>query len=169
MKTNQVYLGLGSNLGNREQYLLQAMKLLEDNKQIRIKKVSSIYETAPIGYLDQGAFLNMVVEIETTLAPLDLLEQTSKVENTLNRKREIHWGPRTMDVDILLYNQELICEDTLIVPHPRMAERAFVLIPLLEIAPTLTFPGTGKKINQLLSSCQGGEGVHLKKAFTMIK
>lgn len=119
--------------------------------------------------MNQGAFLNMVAEIETTLAPLDLLEQTSKIENTLDRKREIHWGPRTIDVDILLFNQEIIHEDRLIIPHPRMEERAFVLIPLMEIAPELSFPGKGKKIKELLSCCPGREGVRLKKAFTVIK
>ncbi len=165
---NQVYLGLGSNMGDREQYLLQAIGLLEESKNIKIKNVSSIYETAPIGYLDQGAFLNMAVEIETPLAPLPLLEQTSRIENTLNRKREIHWGPRTIDVDLLLFNQEIIHEEKLTVPHPRMAERAFVLVPLMEIAPELYLPGKGK-IKELLSCCPGKEGVLLKNAFPVIK
>lgn len=169
MEMNQVFLGLGSNLGNRENYLLQAIRLLEGIKEIRVKKVSSIYETAPIGYINQGAFLNMAIEIETSLQPLELLEQTSNIENTLERKREIHWGPRTIDVDILLFNEETINEEKLTIPHPRMEERAFVLIPLAEIAPDFPFPGKGQKIRELLSNCPGKEGVHLKIGFTVIK
>jgi len=164
MKKNRVYLGLGSNLGDREYYLLQAIRLLNKHKDIHVNRVSSIYETAPVGYVNQGPFLNMVAEIETSLNPLDLLEQTLRIENTLDRKREIHWGPRTIDVDILLYNQEIIHEKNLIIPHPRMMERAFVLIPLVEIAPELSVPGKDIKMKDLLSSCPGKEGVLLKKS-----
>lgn len=131
------YIGLGSNLGNRERYLLSALEKLKKDAQIVIKKVSSIYETAPVGVVDQPLFLNMVIEIETAYSPIELLNCLQVIENGCKRKRERKWGPRTLDLDILLFNQENMKSERLEIPHPRMAERAFVLIPLYEINPAL--------------------------------
>ncbi|MBO1628132.1 2-amino-4-hydroxy-6-hydroxymethyldihydropteridine diphosphokinase [Bacillus arachidis] len=130
---NDVYVSLGSNIGDRYAYLLEAIELLNKNPYIQVKDVSSVYETDPVGYTDQNRFLNLVIKISTNLLPQELLKITQKVEVDLGRKREIRWGPRTIDLDILLYNQENIEAENLIVPHPRMFERAFVIVPLLEI------------------------------------
>ena len=131
---NKVYLSLGTNIGDREQNLKFAVQLLKSNPAVCINVVSSIYETAPIGYTDQPAFLNIALEITTTYSALDTLQLCQSVENELGRVREIRWGPRIIDLDILLYNNDNIEVENLTVPHPRMFERAFVLVPLLEIA-----------------------------------
>ncbi|MCI0767596.1 2-amino-4-hydroxy-6-hydroxymethyldihydropteridine diphosphokinase [Bacillus sp. TL12] len=130
---NIAYVALGSNIGDRYAYLSQAIEMLNKNPHIRVEDVSSVYETDPVGYTEQNRFLNLVIKISTNLLPQELLKVTQKVENGLGRKREIRWGPRTVDLDILLYNQENIEAENLIVPHPRMFERAFVIVPLLEI------------------------------------
>ncbi|PFJ51801.1 2-amino-4-hydroxy-6-hydroxymethyldihydropteridine diphosphokinase [Bacillus cereus] len=130
---NIAYIALGSNIGERYTYLTEAIKFLNKNPYIHVDDVSSVYETEPVGYTDQSCFLNLVIKISTNLSPQELLQVTQKVENGLGRKREIRWGPRTIDLDILLYNQENIEAENLIVPHPRMFERAFVIVPLLEI------------------------------------
>ena len=137
---NIAYLALGTNIEPREEYLDEAIRMLEENTSITIKKKSSIYETAPVGYTDQADFLNMVIEVETSLSSIELLEFCQEVELDLGRKREIRFGPRTIDLDILIYNQENSTIERLIIPHPRMHERAFVLVPLEEIAPNLVIP-----------------------------
>lgn len=134
---NTAYLSLGSNMGDREKNLFSAIVQLQKNKQIRIVKFSSIYETEPVGYLNQNQFLNAVIQVSTSLSPQELLKVCLKIEEKLGRKRKIRWGPRIIDLDILLYNQENIETEDLIIPHPRMFERAFVMIPLLEIEPNL--------------------------------
>lgn len=131
---NSVYLSLGTNIGQREENLKKAVQLLNDNKEIVIEKVSSIYETAPVGFVDQPSFLNIALYVKTNLTPMDMLSLCRSIEHTLGRVRDIRWGPRIIDLDILLYNDENIETDVLTVPHPRMFERAFVLVPLLEIA-----------------------------------
>lgn len=128
-----VYISLGTNMGDRENYLNEAIEELKHHPSIQLQSVSSIYETDPVGYIDQPNFLNLVVKIFTNLSPQELLEVTQSIENQLGRKREVRWGPRTIDLDILLYNQENIETDQLRIPHPRMFERSFVLIPLKEI------------------------------------
>ncbi|WP_020062126.1 2-amino-4-hydroxy-6-hydroxymethyldihydropteridine diphosphokinase [Bacillus sp. 123MFChir2] len=128
-----VYIALGSNMGDRHTYLSQAIELLQAHPAIEIEDVSSVYETDPVGYTEQEQFLNLVIKVSTNLLPQELLMVTQKVENELGRKREIKWGPRTIDLDILLYNHENIEAENLIVPHPRMFERAFVIVPLMEI------------------------------------
>ena len=130
----QAYLGLGSNIGDRKQQLLKAIDLIGNIKGIKVTKQSSIYETAPIGYTDQPNFLNLCLEIETELSPQQLLKHCLDIEQQLHRVREIRWGPRTLDIDILLYSDNIIETDNLSIPHPRMQERAFVLIPLNDIA-----------------------------------
>ncbi len=130
---NNVYLSLGSNIDDREQYLYDAYHLIKSDNRVYEIKRSSIYETEPVGYLDQESFLNMAIYIKTDYSPFEVLDLCASVEKTLNRKRLIRWGPRTIDVDILLFNEEIIKEADLIIPHERMLERAFVLVPLKEI------------------------------------
>ena len=141
---NGAFISIGSNIGARNVYLEEAVQALNERLDTTVEKVSSIYETAPVGYTDQADFLNIVVLIQTTLSAEDLLAACQQIEQNLGRERTIRWGPRTVDLDILLYNEEEIATETLIVPHPRMAERAFVLIPLLEIAPGIVDPVSGK-------------------------
>lgn len=133
------YLSLGSNLGDRLGYLTQAVRKLNTGGTT-VTKVSSVYETAPWGKLDQPAFLNIAAAVETELAATELLHHVLQVEKDLGRVRIERWGPRTVDIDILLYGTETIQTLELELPHPRMAERAFVLVPLLEIAPELPYP-----------------------------
>lgn len=146
----QAYLGLGSNIGDRKQQLLKAIDLIGNIKGIKVTKQSSIYETAPIGYTDQPNFLNLCLEIETELSPQQLLKHCLDIEQQLHRVREIRWGPRTLDIDILLYSDNVIETDNLSIPHPRMQERAFVLIPLNDIASDKKDPRLNQKIHDLV-------------------
>ncbi|MCW9136341.1 2-amino-4-hydroxy-6-hydroxymethyldihydropteridine diphosphokinase [Staphylococcus haemolyticus] len=146
----QAYLGLGSNIGDRKQQLLKAIDLIGNIKGIKVTKQSSIYETAPIGYTDQPNFLNLCLEIETELSPQQLLKYCLDIEQQLHRVREIRWGPRTLDIDILLYSDNIIETDNLSIPHPRMQERAFVLIPLNDIASDKKDPRLNQKIHDLV-------------------
>jgi len=129
------YLSLGSNIGDRLGYLTQATKLLNEHLDITVVKISSVYETAAWGLEKQADFYNIVLEIETNLLPQGLLEACQKIENTLERTRTIHWGPRTIDIDILLYEDIEIEENYLTIPHKYLLERPFTTIPLAEIAP----------------------------------
>ncbi|MCE5037230.1 2-amino-4-hydroxy-6-hydroxymethyldihydropteridine diphosphokinase [Staphylococcus haemolyticus] len=146
----QAYLGLGSNIGDREQQLQDAIKIIDSIEGISVTKISPIYETAPVGYTEQPNFLNLCLEIETELEPKELLKYCLETEQRLNRVRDIRWGPRTLDVDILLYGDKVIEEDDLEVPHPRMGERAFVLIPLNDIASTQIEPRSNTRISDLV-------------------
>lgn len=137
----RAYLGLGSNLGNTKENIDKALELLTAKETVKLLKTSSYYETAPVGYQQQDWFLNIVAEIETELSPYELLALCNEVEQQLKRERLIRWGPRTLDIDILLYEGFESKVDKLIVPHPRMQERAFVIIPLQEIAPHLNING----------------------------
>jgi 2-amino-4-hydroxy-6-hydroxymethyldihydropteridine diphosphokinase len=127
------FLGLGSNIGEREALLIDALRQLHNHPDIQITKRSAMYETDPVGYTDQPPFLNMACRIETTLSSNALLEQVLRVERGLGRERLIRWGPRTIDIDVLLYDNLHITTPTLTVPHPRIMERAFVLVPLLDV------------------------------------
>jgi len=129
------YLSLGSNIGDRLDYLTKATKLLNAHKNIIVVKISSVYETAAWGLENQAAFYNIVLEIETNLPPKELLEACQKIEIELKRTREIHWGPRTIDIDILLYGNIELNEKSLTIPHKYLLERPFATIPLTEIAP----------------------------------
>ena len=136
---NKSYLSLGSNMGDRVGMLRQAVRLLKEHPAIEVMNISSLYETAPVGFTEQDVFLNMVVQLQTSLTAYELLEICQDIEQTLDRKREIRWGPRTIDLDILLYNQDEFETKNLVIPHPRMHERAFVLVPLLELDPEQDF------------------------------
>lgn len=157
------YISLGSNIGNRLEFLQEAVGLLNETKQIEVLKLSSVYETAPVGYVDQAAFLNIVVELKTVLTPHELLSKCNDIEDLLGRKRVVRWGPRTVDLDILLYNEENMKTEDLIIPHPRMAERGFVLVPLIEINPDVIDPRTKQAFSNLVHDQK--EGVHLWRKF----
>ncbi|HHX77035.1 MAG TPA: 2-amino-4-hydroxy-6-hydroxymethyldihydropteridine diphosphokinase [Firmicutes bacterium] len=145
------YVGMGSNLGDRSKNLEHAAALMDKIEGTRINRLSSVYETEPVGYKEQGYFLNCVAKIFTVLPPRRLLAELNNVEVLLKRERLIPLGPRTIDLDILFYGNEIIHEqEILVVPHPRLTERFFVLVPLAELAPSLIHPGTGKSISQHL-------------------
>ncbi|ADU28370.1 2-amino-4-hydroxy-6-hydroxymethyldihydropteridine diphosphokinase [Evansella cellulosilytica] len=152
------YLSLGSNIESRYDYLTFALKKLRENPNITIVKQSSIYETEPIGVINQAAFLNMAVKISTSYSPSSLLIALQKIEQQGNRTRDRRWGPRTIDLDILLFNKENINLEHLQIPHPRMYERAFVLVPLFEIEPSIVF-NNGKTIASYIDQLTDKEGV----------
>ncbi|MFJ7729822.1 2-amino-4-hydroxy-6-hydroxymethyldihydropteridine diphosphokinase [Neobacillus sp. NPDC097160] len=160
---NSAFIALGSNIGNRYDNITSAIKLLTGNPEIKLVNYSSVYETDPVGYEDQDLFLNMVIEIQTALSATELLELCLETELELGRKREIRWGPRTIDLDILTFNQENIETEKLTVPHPRMAERAFVMVPLVEIDPNHKIHGLEKPLNILLNELPDREGVRIWK------
>ncbi len=136
------YIGLGSNLGNRLENLNTVVKLLCDSAGITVDLLSAVYETAPVGGPKQGAYLNACAGISTTLGPISLLDKLLALEKRLKRVRKEHWGPRTIDLDLLYYEGIRMNTPRLQIPHPRVHERGFVLIPLAEIAPGLIlFPG----------------------------
>lgn len=140
-QNNTVYLSLGGNLGDPAQSMGAALRILDADDSTRVVAVSSLYRTPPWGKLDQPDFLNVAAEISTTLAPRALLALCLDAERKLKRVREERWGPRLIDIDILVYGERIIHETGLEVPHPRMLERAFVLAPLAEIAPGLAVGG----------------------------
>jgi 2-amino-4-hydroxy-6-hydroxymethyldihydropteridine diphosphokinase len=153
LKHNKVFLGLGSNLGNREENLLKAQKLI--NKKVgKVHSKSSIYETAAWGITEQNAFLNQVLEIETVFSPNAVLHLLLKIEKNMGRIREIKWGERSIDIDVLYYNNEIISTENLVVPHPFIQERKFVLVPLCEIAPVFIHPKLKQSNLELLEKCQ---------------
>jgi len=145
-----VYLGLGSNLGDRRAYLRQAVALLREH--LTIIAVSSLYETAPVGYIDQPPFLNAVAACDTGAPPSVVLAWCQAAETALGRERTVRWGPRTIDIDVLLYGDQVVDTPTLTIPHPRLIERAFALAPLAELAPDAGIPGTGRTVGEGASS-----------------
>lgn len=144
------YLSLGSNLGERERALREAIVRLEA-PGLKVRRVSSICETEPQDVRDQPWFLNAVVEIETELFPKQLLAHTAKVELEMGRKRNQPKGPRVIDIDILLYGNSIVAASELTIPHPRLAERRFVLEPLAELAPDLRHPVTKRSVREMLA------------------
>lgn len=145
------YLGLGSNLGHRAGNLEAALAKLAA-PDLHVLRVSSTYETEPVGFAAQRWFLNLVAEIETSLFPLQLLGRVGKIEQALGRVRTVKDGPRTLDIDILLYGKAVVQGARLEIPHPRMADRRFVLAPLAELAPDLRHPVTHQTIRAMLEA-----------------
>ncbi len=149
MKT--IYLSLGSNIGNREGNLRAAIAQLQA-PDLRVLRVSPVYETAPVDYTDQRWFLNLAVEAETDLFPMQLLKRVGKIERVLGRVRTVAKGPRAIDIDILLYGSAAVRTPELEIPHPRIAERRFVLAPLADLVPELRHPITRKTVRELLDA-----------------
>jgi 2-amino-4-hydroxy-6-hydroxymethyldihydropteridine diphosphokinase len=145
-----VYLGLGSNLGDRAAHLSRARALLEA-PDVALRRASSICETEPRDVPGQPWFLNQVVEVQTTLFPRQLLARTQKIEREMGRQRTVDKGPRVIDIDILLYGESTVRTEALQIPHPRMADRRFVLEPLAELAPDLRHPVARKTIREMLA------------------
>ncbi|NLF82638.1 MAG: 2-amino-4-hydroxy-6-hydroxymethyldihydropteridine diphosphokinase [Candidatus Gastranaerophilales bacterium] len=157
------YICAGSNIGDRVGYLQQANMLLKDTPGITVLDISSIYETEPVGYKDQEWFANAVIKIETDLEPHDLLTECMRIEKQLGRDRSIEerWGPRTLDLDILFYDDRIIAEEDLRIPHPRMHERAYALVPMLELDPDFVHPILGKTVVDLHNELEEPEEVYL--------
>lgn len=161
--SNRAYLGIGGNIGDRKENIKKALKYLEKSENIKLIKASSLYETEPWGYEDQEWFLNIVVEIETDLKPFELLDFCQYIENKLKRVRKVRWGPRTIDVDILLYNDIKSEDEKLIIPHPRMMERAFVMVPLFELNENLIINGI--EIKDIMKEFKGEKIVKKEKIY----
>lgn len=153
------FIGLGSNTGDRIGSLRSAVRELRAMLDLEVRKVSSCYETEPVGKKDQPDFLNAVVEVRTSLAPAMLLQRLKIVEQRLGRTAGERWGPREIDLDLLFWGDQMLTGPPVDVPHPEVQNRRFVLAPLAEIAPSATDPRTGKRFIDLLEACRGPERV----------
>ena len=159
MKEIKAYLGLGSNVGDRMVYLREAVEKLSGTEQIEIEKISPVYQTEPVGYVAQEDFYNMVVGIATDLSPMHLLEVCRKIEREMGRSESVHKGPRTIDIDILLYGDSFVNEYRLQIPHPRLLDREFALRPLYDIAPESRVETVGVSIREALEKVTGAKRV----------
>lgn len=159
------YIAFGSNLGDRRRYLGRARELLAETPGLIVSAASSLYETTPVGGPPgQDPYLNAVVRVETTLLPRTLLERCHAIEGQLGRQREIPWGARTIDLDLLLYGAACIAEPELVVPHPRLHQRSFVLAPLCELAPELVHPTLATRLADLPAATPNGGAILFRDA-----
>lgn len=146
----RAYVGVGSNLGDRWSHLAHAARALRTVPGIAVVRASRVHETAPVGPPGQGRYLNAVLELETALTPEGLLDVLQRTEAGALRRRTVRWGPRTLDLDLLLFGEDAVCAPGLVVPHPAIAERRFVLAPLAELCPERVVAGTGATVAELL-------------------
>jgi len=160
----RAFVSLGSNIGDREENVLTAIRALQDERTSLVA-ASHLYETEPIDLEDQPWFINAVAELSTTRTPRELLKRSHQVEQSLGRERDVRFGPRTIDIDLLLYGSEILSEPDLAIPHPRMTERRFVLVPLVELAPNLVDPRSGDSFADVLERLDEGKKV-LRSAIT---
>jgi len=152
-RKHDAYIALGSNLGYREKNITAALNAVETTREVQIVKVSGLYETDPVGGpQEQPKFINAAAYVRTTLSPERLLAVCTRIEDLLGRTREVRWGPRTIDLDILIYDQEIRADPDLTLPHPSMHERRFMLQPLAEIAPDLVHPVLQQTVSELLEA-----------------
>ncbi len=156
--TRSVYLSMGSNVGDRAAHLRAALSDLD--RVLTVRRISSLYRTDPVGVTDQPEFLNLAVEAETDLEPFELLAAVKQVEHDVGRRPTFRWGPRVVDLDILLYHDLVLETPELTIPHPELTRRAFVLLPLAEIAPRLIHPVEHRTIADLAATAPGSAGVH---------
>ncbi len=154
MSESEVLVGFGSNLGDRSSLINRALQALSRLPQTSLEKLSSLYETAPVGYLEQGAFLNGAAQLKTSMSASQLLVALLAIEKSLGRERLKRWGPRTVDLDILFFADRIINETDLLVPHPELVRRLFVLEPLAEIVPDWIHPVYGETVAALLNKHQ---------------
>ena len=152
IKRNIAYVGLGSNIENRLEYLKKATREIDNNENCKVIKLSSIYESKPFGEKNQANFLNAVAKIETNLSPQEFFRLIKKIERKLGRKETYKWGPREIDIDLLFYNDIVFSDENLTVPHPGISQRDFVITPLMEIAPMLFHPVLKQKISDIYIS-----------------
>lgn len=155
----QAFLALGTNLEERENNLIQAINALHGVAGIKVISLSNVYETDPVGYVEQPAFLNMVVKIETTLDPESLLENTLRIEQELGRVRTVRWGPRLIDIDILFFGHEQVELPDLQIPHPSLLDRAFVLIPLRDVWGDENLPVFDRTVQYFIEKTNDHKGV----------
>ena len=167
MKNYRVFLGLGSNLGDRHAYLARAAKAIQGLPDVRAVWVSGVYECDPWGKAEQPKFLNAAMEVETPLTPADLLKRLKRIEVGAGRISTEHWGPRELDIDILLYDGVVAEEPEVRVPHQELENRRFVLVPLREIAPDVVHPVSGMTMEELAKAC-GDQGKVVKTSYHII-
>jgi 2-amino-4-hydroxy-6-hydroxymethyldihydropteridine diphosphokinase len=156
-----VYLSLGSNLGDRRANLKKALRLM--GERVEIVKVSSVYDTNPVGVGEQPRFLNLMCRVNTDIGPVQMLSLIKGIESSMGRDLSLKDAPRVIDIDIILYGDTIMEAPDLIIPHPRMRERAFVLVPFAEIAPEVVHPVSGERIDELASRVEGRDGVVKKR------
>lgn len=161
MSIHTAFISLGTNLGNRIENLRQSVKLLSVENKIEVLNVSPLYETDPVGGPVQGPFLNACIEVSTELSPEELLTSMLAIEDKLGRVREERWGPRLIDLDLLVYEKRIIDTEFLQLPHQRMEERDFVMIPLKDIAPDLIIPGLKNSVSEILANRKIGSDIKL--------
>jgi 2-amino-4-hydroxy-6-hydroxymethyldihydropteridine diphosphokinase len=161
MKNNRVFIGIGSNLGDREQNLYNALRLMHRSPKINLAGTSPIYETEPVGINDHPDYLNMTAEITTTLEPLELLNALQDIEDELGRKGRGTMSPRIIDLDILLYGDQVFSHESLVIPHPRLTDRKFALQTLMDLDPDLGHPATGLTIQRHFEECSDTSRVEL--------
>lgn len=163
-----VFIGLGSNMGRKEENIRRALELMERGGGMAVAGLAPLYRTDPVGFLDQDWFLNTVALVETDLSPHQLLAALMDIENIMGRERTVRWGPRVIDLDILLYGEKTVKAPDLEIPHPRLAERAFVVVPLADLRPDLVLPG-GRRASSLAADLAKSQRIERYSRPALIK